>query len=196
MAHELDASTIPPKGVESVCHLDVPLGGGDDDHLMVFSGIAIPELDSSEEEDDEIDDMRVTLGPWFGDPFPSYTAVTGLANIGNDDSDSRFVTDHVRLEVAGGKLVLVSKITVHGEEVGSRSFVLRDGAYPSEGRLDLRHDPGLPGYCDSHRPPAFTEYAFARGEGGRRVHIGPHGSGSPDGWRRPRQWDSTEASRD
>lgn len=91
-------------------------------HLLIYTGIAIPEWDSQSNLDRE--QVFVNLGqPVTPDGHPititaliGYTATVGLASIANEDSDFTFATDDVAVSLLPtNELVLVSKIAVQGE---------------------------------------------------------------------------------
>ncbi len=110
-----------PQDVSSPKMLDIFLGTPVH-HLLIYTGIAIPEWDSQSSADPE--QVQVHLERPIGsdgNPFNvtqlvHYTATVGLASIENKDSDFVFATEDVGVSLtAGGELVLVSNISVTGE---------------------------------------------------------------------------------
>ncbi len=110
-----------PQDVSSPKMLDIFLGTPLH-HLLIYTGIAIPEWESQSNVDNE--QVQVHLGRPIGNdgnPFNvtqlvHYTATVGLASIENEDSDFVFATEDVGVSLTpGGELVLVSNIAVQGE---------------------------------------------------------------------------------
>lgn len=104
-----------PNQVSSPAALDVVLGVPQG-HLLIFTGIAIPEYDTN---DDLIrEPVTVNLGKTVLNPkIPfTYSATVGLASIGNSDSDFTFATDDVSVvaDPTTGQLQLVCDLAVQG----------------------------------------------------------------------------------
>lgn len=104
-----------PNQVSSPAALDVVLGVSEG-HLLIFTGIAIPEYDTN---DDLIrEPVTVNLGKTVLNPkIPfTYSATVGLASIGNSDSDFTFATDDVSVvaDPNTGELQLVCDLAVQG----------------------------------------------------------------------------------
>jgi hypothetical protein len=98
--------------------LDVLLGAPQS-HLLVFTGIAIPEFASDDNLDQE--QVIVKLGKTISNPqIPfQYSATVGLASIGNADSDYTFATDDVSVtaDPQSGELQLVCDIAAQGSSI-------------------------------------------------------------------------------
>ena len=98
--------------------LDVFLGVPQS-HLLIFTGIAIPEYAT---DDDYIrEQVIVKLGRTISNPqipFP-FSAVIGLASIGNTDSNYTFGTDDVSViaDPQSGELQLFCDIAVQGSSI-------------------------------------------------------------------------------
>jgi hypothetical protein len=101
--------------------LDVFLGVPQS-HLLIFTGIAIPEFASDGSLDDE--QVIVKLGKTISNPqIPfQYSATVGLASIGNADSDYTFATDDVSViaDPQSGELQLVCDIAAQGSSILQR----------------------------------------------------------------------------
>jgi hypothetical protein len=107
--------TLNQNQVSSPGVLDVLLGVPQS-HLLIFTGIAIPEFST---DDDLIrEQVIVPLGRTVSNPLIpfQYSAEVGLASIGNADSDYTFATDDVKViaDPQTGELQLVCDIAVQG----------------------------------------------------------------------------------
>jgi hypothetical protein len=104
-----------PNQVSSPAALDVVLGVPQG-HLLIFTGIAIPEYDTNDNlirEPVTVNLGKTVLNPKI--PF-TYSATVGLASIGNSDSDFTFATDDVSVvaDPNTGELQLVCDLAVQG----------------------------------------------------------------------------------
>lgn len=104
-----------PNQVSSPEVLDVLLGLPQN-HLLIFTGIAIPEFDT--DGDLSREQVIVRLGKTVSNPqIPfQYSATVGLASIGNADSDYTFATDDVSVvaDPRTGELQLLCDIAAQG----------------------------------------------------------------------------------
>jgi hypothetical protein len=104
-----------PNQVSSPEVLDVFLGVPQN-HLLIFTGIAIPEFAAGSDLSRE--QVIVKLGKTVSHPqIPfQYSAEVGLASIGNSDSDYTFATDDVKViaDPHTGELQLLCDIAVQG----------------------------------------------------------------------------------
>jgi hypothetical protein len=116
-----------PKQVSSPKMLDIFLGTPQY-HLLIYTGIAIPEsVINSDDPDDTIHD-RIAIN--FGHPIDrngrpititgliNYTATVGLASFGNDTTDFLFATDDVAVSLLNGELVLQSQLRTKDGRIG------------------------------------------------------------------------------
>lgn len=113
MSIDLDAGTIPPKGVASPSRLTVFVGDPPRE-LLLFSGVAVPEFQSNGDLDR--DEVIVRLGASTTSYF-TWTAQAALATIRNEDSDFIFSNDAATVDVdpADGTLRLRVAIAAQGE---------------------------------------------------------------------------------
>ena len=107
-----------PNQVSSPEVLDVLLGLPQN-HLLIFTGIAIPEFAPGKGLSQE--QVTVKLGKTVRNPqIPfQYSATVGLASIGNADSDYTFATDDVTVvaDPQSGELQLLCDIAVQGDSI-------------------------------------------------------------------------------
>jgi hypothetical protein len=83
-------------------------------HLLIFTGIAMPVLESNGQLDGQ--EITIDLNKRSNVRFPPFTAVVGLASIYNEDSDLIFATDDVRVTTDEAmNLFLVCNIAVMGD---------------------------------------------------------------------------------
>jgi len=115
---DLDVHNSSQVGNHDVIDVDLGVGGR---RLVVISGIACPEWRI---DDDEVhrEECRLRLRVPAG-AIEHATVHTGLASIGNDDTEYVFATDQSRLEVDDvGELVLVTHLAVMGEPSSLNRF--------------------------------------------------------------------------
>jgi hypothetical protein len=100
--------------VASARVLEIGLGG--DESMLVFSGIARPEIHVNHDAEVAHDEVVVKLGQSALD-VSSYTADVGLASVTNGESTFVFATDVIRLDhaSAGAELQLRVATAVLGE---------------------------------------------------------------------------------
>jgi hypothetical protein len=107
-----------PNQVSSPEVLDVLLGLPQN-HLLIFTGVAIPEF--GPDDDLNREQVIVKLGKTVRNPqIPfQYSATVGLASIGNADSDYTFATDDVSViaDPQSGELQLLCDIAVQGSSI-------------------------------------------------------------------------------
>ena len=109
---DLDAHNPAHVAHHAVIDADLGVGGR---RLVVISGIARPEwtIDSDETHRDE---CRLKLHVAAGN-MEQVTVHTGLASIGNEDTEYVFATDSSKVVVdAAGELVLHTQLAVMGEK--------------------------------------------------------------------------------
>ena len=116
----VDLHANDPREVSSKGMLDIFLGTPSN-HLLVYTGIAIPQWDSQSSVDNE--QVTVYLGrPIARDGSPimvtglfGHTATVGLASIRSDEEDFIFGTENVDISLVDGEPLLISNIVVQGE---------------------------------------------------------------------------------
>lgn len=110
----LDAGAQPPLGVAKPSRIDFYVGNPPR-QMLIFTGVAIPELEAQEEEDVVWETVVVKLGAVTTTNF-LYTSTVGLASISNEDSDFNFFADESTVvQPATGVLELHVPIAVSGE---------------------------------------------------------------------------------
>jgi hypothetical protein len=109
-----DAGSDPPVGVVKPSRIEFYVGNPPR-QMLIFSGVAVPDTKSDDEDQLNWDDVTVRLGASTTEHF-TYTSTVGLASIHCDDSDFNFF--------------------------GNESSVERD---PDTGALSLRFTTGVSG---------------------------------------------------
>jgi hypothetical protein len=102
-----------PKQVSSGIKLEA-LIGSPPSRLLIFTGIAMPELESNGLIDRQ--EVTVDLNARANAPNPPFTATVGLASVFNSDSDLLFAADDVRVVTGDNlELLLICNIAAMGD---------------------------------------------------------------------------------
>ena len=113
--NSLDAGSSPPVGVAAPSRIDFYVGNPPR-QMSIFSGVAICEVSSQEEEDLVGAEIVVTLGAITTEVF-TYTCMVGLASVSVEDSDFNLFADQsvVDRDKFTGALSLRVPVKVSGE---------------------------------------------------------------------------------
>jgi hypothetical protein len=122
MTKTLDAGSQPPQGVFKPARIEFYVGNPPR-QMLIFSGVALADTKSGDEDDLNFDEVAVKLGA-STTPYFSYTCTVGLASINCDDSDFNFYGNEswVVSDQATGELILHATTGVSGDNSALSRF--------------------------------------------------------------------------